>query len=136
MGLHSYLCPCCNKNIRMGEPAILFHIRHKEILGKSIGIYDGYGRVSNTSEFNRCNNSINSHAEMCTSCYELEDSGKTSGISAWHIPCYKKSLRKNKKLLSEIPISESDDKQGYGKLRDKYSDIKEYIEFLKEWEKE
>lgn len=133
MGLHSYICPCCNANIRRGESAVLFHVRHKEILGKDLGWYDGYGRVANNTEFNRHNDSINNLDEIWTSTYALEDSGEESGISAWHIPCYKKSLKKNKSLLNELPISKDDDKQGLGKPRNKYSDINEYIDFMKEW---
>lgn len=132
MGIHLYVCAWCKKSIRQGESAVLFHLRHGEILGKDLGWYDGYGRVSNRGDFNRNNDTINSNDEIWTSSNMLEDSGEKSGICAGHVNCYKKFIKKKSSNLKYLPISKIDDKQD-GKPRDKYSDITEYVEFMKEW---
>ena len=74
MGLFSYICPKCSKNIRYGEECVLRHIRHGKMLGMATGIYDGYGRVYGDSSYRCYNTSVNSHDEICKSEYGFPDS--------------------------------------------------------------
>ena len=46
MGIFSWICPVCDKSIRIGSEAHLRHIRRGIVLGDAEGMYDGYGRVS------------------------------------------------------------------------------------------
>lgn len=86
MGNFSYICPLCRKNIRDGEVAHLRHIRHGEVLGETVGRYDGYGRVygdfsprdayyrASEKDINLPFEYKNSHEEICISEFSLEDS--------------------------------------------------------------
>lgn len=77
MGLFSYICPCCNKNIRYGEKVHLRHIRHGKLLGETEGTYNGYGGVEEDNVYrawkSRCD-TINCHEELCKSEFGFMDS--------------------------------------------------------------
>lgn len=134
MGLNSYMCPHCKSNIREGEGAILFHIRSGQILGRSIGWQDGYGRVNRFDDFFSLDDKPNSLNEILKSKYKIADSGVRSGISALHIPCFRKALKNNPKLLSELPISDGDDKQGFGLAREKYYSLNDVLQLREDIE--
>lgn len=135
MGLNSYMCTHCKSNIREGEGTILFHVRGGKMLGRAIGYQDYYGRVFSSDDFFKNNDSPNSDKEIMKSRFDIKDSGVRSGISALHIPCFRKAIKKNPKLLSELVISESDDNQGMGTAREKYysaNDIRQLREDIEE----
>jgi hypothetical protein len=127
MGLNSYMCTHCQSNIREGEGAILFHVRAGKIIGRSIGWQDGYGKVNRFDDFFKPDDNPNSHNEIMKSRFGLDDSGARSGISALHVPCFRKALKRNPKLLSALLISEGDSNQGFGKSREKYSSLHDVI---------
>ena len=82
MGLFSYICPMCKKSVRIGEVAHLRHIRHGEVLGETVGRYDGYGRASGDYSpaprdihYRQDNdNNKNSHQEIWLSEFKFTDS--------------------------------------------------------------
>jgi hypothetical protein len=51
MGLYSYMCRCCNQDIRRDEKCVLIHHRHGEELGRVTGSYNGYGGVFEDNAF-------------------------------------------------------------------------------------
>jgi hypothetical protein len=124
MGLFSYECKHCKSSIRFdgykGETAILFHVKHNEIIGQTVGEYDGYGGVKEDTEFNRNKTSLNSSEAIFESRHKLSDSNMFSGISAYHHYCYRQALKYNKDLLKNLRMSQLTDDQGRGKLRKNY----------------
>lgn len=75
MGQFSYLCRGCGQSIRVGELAVLRHVRSGEVLGEVTGHYDGYGRVREDPRgFNGDHPGLNGRDEINISEFELEDS--------------------------------------------------------------
>ena len=112
MGSFSYICRGCGKPICGEEKVVLLHVRHGEEVGRAVGTYYDYGEVEEIKTFRGVYaTGLNTHKEMCTSEFDLEDSGTKSGISAWHQVCFKEG---------DLSISDSDPDQGWGKPRKEY----------------
>ncbi|MGF7033482.1 hypothetical protein J2T17_004430 [Paenibacillus mucilaginosus] len=118
MGVFSYLCNGCGSNIRSngfeGEQCVLQHIRHGELIGQVEGAYDGWGSVVGDKVFRRYlpagEDHPNGQRQIGLSELGLPDSGKRSGIAAWHKVCFAKVPAAQQ---SEYRISRMDPKQGY-----------------------
>jgi len=121
MGFFSYLCNGCGLNIRFdgmnGERCVLKHIREGVVLGEARGEFNGYGAVFGSSYDNNDPANVNSAENISISHYKLPDSGKTSGVIAYHEACYEKEPEETRQL---IVISKSDPVQGYGKARKRF----------------
>lgn len=88
MGCFGYICKGCGTAIRGdcfkgGELCVMKHVRHGKVLGEVTGHYDEYGRVfeekGKENRFRGNNDSdINSHAEICQSEFDMDDSLRSS----------------------------------------------------------
>ena len=85
MGCFGFICKGCGTPINGncftgGEKCVMIHVRHGKEVGRVEGHYDEYGRVIEQEgmdeevKFRGDGNGINSHMEICTSEFGLEDS--------------------------------------------------------------
>ncbi len=85
MGCFGYICKECGTPINGncftgGEKCVMIHVRHGKEMGRVEGHYDEYGRVVEQEgmdeelRFRGEGSGINSHTEICSSEFNMEDS--------------------------------------------------------------
>ena len=85
MGCFGYICKGCETPINGncfggGEKCVMIHVRHGKEIGRVEGHYDEYGRVieqeglPEAERYRGSDDGPNSHFEICTSEFSLEDS--------------------------------------------------------------
>lgn len=87
MGCFGYMCSSCKEQIvgdsfDGGERCVLIHKRHGEVIGQTVGKYNEYGGVIEDTLFRsdeEMENNPNSHAEICISEMDLDDSHSFQG---------------------------------------------------------
>ncbi len=112
MGCFSYICKGCGTPINAtsfaGEKCIIFLLDKGKVVEQMEGEYDSYGRVNDengiTQEWK--------HKEWVELCDMHFEGDNKTGFAVYHSACYKGKVPKT--------ISEDDEHQGFGKLRDKY----------------
>ena len=112
MGCFSYICKGCgtpiNSTTFAGESCIIFLLDKGVVVEQMEGQYDSYGRIIDENDITH----EWKHKEWGELCDMHFDDDKSTGFAVYHSACHKGKVPKT--------ISKDDERQGFGKLRDKY----------------
>lgn len=124
MGMFSYMCKGCKKNIRENERAVIYYLEAGRVVEMVSGPYDNYGFSESFSTLPGIPDSQSEWERKVHTHYWKKD--RTYGFQAWHGLCLS--------VIDKLPTSRSRDcsRQGDGNPRDEFlEDVTVPRKFLK-----